>query len=158
MTIAQPEPDQTPDDDAFCFLRMFELKLFCDFKIQCKDGKTFDAHKVILALRSPVFNAMFTSDTKEAKENLMIIGDFNSEIILELLRYVYCRKVENFDEIALDLIRAADKYLLDDLKEFCVKGLVRQLTSDNILKMLTICDKISKTEKLFNSCFDLIIR
>ena len=41
-------------------------KEFCDVQILCGD-KTFDCHQLVLAVRSPVFRAMFRADMKEKK-------------------------------------------------------------------------------------------
>jgi speckle-type POZ protein len=94
-------------------------KLLCDFGYLYKDmvlsdvelevgGKVLKAHKVILMSRSSVFKAMFSHNTLEAAKNRVVIKDFDFQTVQELLRYIYCEKVENLEDIALNLIAAAD--------------------------------------------------
>ncbi len=71
-------------------------------------GKVLKAHKVLLMTRSSVFKAMFSHDTLEASENRVVIKDFDFQTIQELLRYIYCEKVENLEAVAFDLFVAAD--------------------------------------------------
>jgi hypothetical protein len=52
---------------------------------------------------------MFSHDMTESTNNRVVITDFNFQTIQELLRYIYCKKVTNLKEVALDLLQAADK-------------------------------------------------
>ncbi len=59
--------------------------------------------------RSTVFNSMFSVEMKESATNKVLIGDFDFKTVQELLRYIYCEKVEDLKEVALNLLQAADK-------------------------------------------------
>ncbi len=78
-------------------------------------GKVLKAHKVILMSRSSVFKAMFSHDTLEAAKNRVVINDFDFQTIQELLRYIYCEKVENLETVAFDLLAAADYVSLQNI-------------------------------------------
>lgn len=66
-------------------------------------------HKAILAARSPVFYAMFSDNTIEAKSNQVEITDMTIDVVDQLLTYIYTGKLDKLDEYALDLMTAADK-------------------------------------------------
>jgi speckle-type POZ protein len=86
---------------------------FNDMEIRAK-GVTFPAHKVVLAAGSPVFAAMLkATGFTENKTNVLKIDDLEPPIIKEMLRFLYTDQVEKMDELAKDLLVAADKYLID---------------------------------------------
>ncbi|XP_023313627.1 protein roadkill-like [Trichogramma pretiosum] len=113
-----------------------------DVKLRVACGKEIPAHKVVLANASPVFKAMFSLDMLENKSNSVDMVDISHEAAVEMLRYVYTGRVEN-EEISLtiDLLAAADKYQLQELKDKCEKILSTNLSSGNAIEVLTIADK-----------------
>ncbi|KAL6953835.1 hypothetical protein U1Q18_046965 [Sarracenia purpurea var. burkii] len=58
----------------------------------------------------------------------------------EKLRYIYTGNVENLDELADDLLEAADKYDLGDLKVMCENALSNNLSVDSAAKTLALAD------------------
>lgn len=91
-------------------------------------------------------------------KNVVFIKDYYSNIMIEVLRFIYCSEVENLDVIAADLISAAEKYELDGLKEICIESLIKTLSVENVLKYLTIADRLGASKKLFNLCLNVITR
>jgi hypothetical protein len=62
-----------------------------DFTISAGVGikGKFKVHKVVLAIRSTVFSAMFkTKGMKESKNNEMTIEDFGVDAVQEFLEYL----------------------------------------------------------------------
>jgi speckle-type POZ protein len=137
---------------------MFENEDLVDFKLKTSDNEVLSAHKFILAARSPVFYGMVTSEMKEAKEGVADVPDFDSKIMKEVLRFVYCNKVENLEEIAGELIVAADKYQIEQLKSLCIENLVPKVTAENVCLMILLSQRVSNATKLFESCLKTIRR
>lgn len=135
---------------------MFENESLSDFKINSGDDKTLVAHKVVLAARSPVFYAMLTNDLIEAKESVVNVPDFDSKVMKEVLRFIYCNTVEGLTGTAPDLIYAAEKYQIEDLKNICIETLTATVTVSNVLKSLVIADQVD-SEALFNKCLKVIV-
>jgi hypothetical protein len=52
---------------------------------------------------------MFSVEMIESATNKVLIDDFDFKTVQELLRYIYCEKVEDLKEVALNLLQAADK-------------------------------------------------
>jgi speckle-type POZ protein len=102
-------------------------------------GRQFPAHKSILAAKSEVFEAMFHHPTKENFTNRIEIEDIEPEVFHELLRFIYTGRLsrKTMEILAVGLLIAADKYLLDDLKVKCENYLVRQMTPGNCREILS---------------------
>jgi speckle-type POZ protein len=103
-------------------------------------GRKFAAHKNILAMRSPVFAAMFLHPTKEMLSGQVEVEDIDPDVFQEVLRFIYCGLTQSsaMDVMAPALLAAADKYLLEDLKMYCETHLIRQMSSQNCLNILTL--------------------
>lgn len=76
--------------------------------VLCVDSQQFQAHKSILSVRSPVFAAMFSHDTKELQQNLVEISDMTSKVMNALLNFIYTGGVSP-EDLTVELLRAADK-------------------------------------------------
>ncbi|OXU28397.1 hypothetical protein TSAR_013525 [Trichomalopsis sarcophagae] len=99
--------------------------------------KTLYAHKIILAARSSVFSAMFRHCMREKEQTIINIEEISYEVLKEVLRYIYAGKVnQNGSIIAKELIVAADKYNIVELKDECGKLLCNSLTSENAIECL----------------------
>ena len=94
-------------------------------------GQKCAAHKNILAMRSPVFAAMFHHPTKEMQSNQVEVKDIDPDVFQEVLRFIYTGKTEStaMNKMAPNLLAAADKYLLEDLKSRCETHLIRQMSA-----------------------------
>lgn len=110
------------------------------------DGKEFNLHKSILMARSPVFQAMFEHSMKENAENVVEIVDVKHEVLNELFRFIYAGKVNAIESIAEDLLVAADKYLVQDLKTMCETDLCLNISVDNVLQYISLASMNNATE------------
>jgi hypothetical protein len=45
----------------------------------------------------------------ESSSNRVVINEFSFNTMQELLRFIYCGQILNLEEVALDLLQAADK-------------------------------------------------
>lgn len=137
---------------------MFENELFADFELRCNDDQTLKCHKCILAARSVVFWAMLSSDMQEAKEGFSEVPEFDSTVMKEVLRFIYCDRVEDLDTISKKLIFAAEYYDLEVLKEICIRNIIQNLSKENVVEVLLITEKISGCEELFKKCVVVVAR
>lgn len=142
----EPKPPALGND----LLKMLDELLFTDFELKCSDAVTLKCHKNILAARSPIFYAMISADLREAQQGFVNIREFNSTIMRQVLRFIYSENVEDLDKIACDLIGAAQKYQLEDLKKKCIGSIYKNLTKDNAVEVLQIVRKINGCEKLLD--------
>lgn len=103
-------------------------------------GEVLRAHKAILAVRSPVFAAMFEHDMQESKENAVKIVDIRVDVFEEMLRFIYTGSVEQLEQRSKDLLIAAEKYALEGLKTLCEEHLGMKLTVDSAAETLQLAD------------------
>ena len=77
----------------------------------------FQVHKLVLAAHSPVFEAMFNSDSNEAIENQMEIVDFDFDIVKLAIELIYDRQIPTLTmEQKMDVLKFFDKYDVRKLK------------------------------------------
>ncbi|GBN22892.1 TD and POZ domain-containing protein 3 [Araneus ventricosus] len=119
------------------------------------------AHKIILSARSPVFAAMFKNPMKENLENQVDITDIDASVLQTMVFYIYTGKVSDLTiTSATDLLFAADKYIIQDLKEVCCDFLKNNVTLQHVLKtlvrgdILPECLKSLAMDYISNKCAD----
>lgn len=101
----------------------------------------FNAHKLILAARSPVFAAMFATHTLETKTNIIEIHDLHPNTIQSMLEYIYTGKVNDIKNSTVELYRCADKYQLEDLRLQAEMALINSLSIDTSAEILLLADQ-----------------
>lgn len=137
------------------FEKLFNNKKFSDFTVVTSDEEEIPVHKNILSIRSPVFETMMETNMLESKEGQAKISDISGKALKEFLRFVYCGRVENIDEVATDLIYAASKYDLPDLKPLCVASLTTKLCVENALDTMMLANLHDELQ-LKNFCIDFV--
>jgi speckle-type POZ protein len=114
-------------------------------------GSEFPAHKLILAARSEVFAAIFKHPMREQSTNQIEIEDIKPEVFQEMLRFIYTGQVQ-FDKLSekmvVDLLVAADKYLLGQLKMQCENYLLHHMSPDICVFFLLTGDLQNPAEPL----------
>lgn len=121
-----------------CFVKSFTVsnsenianyEKLSDFTILC--GKNFESsfkcHKMILSLRSRVFEKMFLHNTTENQKHEVSIPDIPSNVVQNMLSFMYTDEVKE-EVISEELLYAADKYEIHRLKAICEKVLASQMT------------------------------
>jgi speckle-type POZ protein len=104
-------PTQPTLDQDFEYLYLNPLLSDIELVI---DDKTLKAHKSVLLSRSTVFRELFQIPSNAAI-NRFIIKGFDLKTIIEMLRFMYCEKVEKLETIASELLRAAKKVFIVNL-------------------------------------------
>lgn len=101
-------------------------------------------HKHMLASTSEVFKAMFDNKGhQESKTDEVHIEDIDSATLEKLVEYVYTDNIEKMDGgFAHQLIDAADKYDIVNLKSFAINYAINALTAENVCDFLTLGELI----------------
>ncbi len=109
--------------------------VLCDVTL-CVDGRTFNAHKTVLASCSPYFKSMFASKMKEANETKpLVFNDIDAQNMESLLKYMYTGEIELRSDNIRPIISAANYLLITNLKDRCVQFLKKMLTPANCLSI-----------------------
>jgi speckle-type POZ protein len=135
--------------------KLFNNEKFSDFVLITSDEKQIPVHKNILSIRSPVFETMMETKMLESKEGRAKIDDIDGKALMEFLRFVYCGRVEGIDDVAAELIYAASKYDLPDLKPLCVASMTSKLTMDNAIDTMMLAD-LHGENQLKKFCIDYV--
>lgn len=116
------------------------------------DGEAFAAHRIILAARSPVFEAELYSSTCTAETTdarTVVVGDMRPDTFRALLHFIYTDSLPAMSHMGMDetrelvqhLLAAADRYAIDRLKAMCEHILARTLHVDNAASTLVLADR-----------------
>lgn len=137
------------------FESMFNDEKYSDFTIVTSDDQKIHVHRNILSARSAVFDTMLQTTMKENEINAVLINDIDGKSLVEFLRFIYSGKIHSFDGITDDLLYAAHKYEIEDLKPLCVRQLCLSLNESNALDTLLTADLLSE-ENLKKVCFSYL--
>lgn len=132
----------------------FKNSLYSDFTIVCND-REIPVHRNVLHTASPVFATMFQAPMSEAENKEAVIDDIEGNVVLEVIRYIYTGNVKNLRLKAMDLLNAAEKYELFDLKQKCIDSLSLHLNVKNIFKSLILADRHNE-EIFLRNCIGFI--
>ncbi|CAG7820580.1 unnamed protein product [Allacma fusca] len=124
-------PDFQTDFPGDCGSDLFKNPFFSDVIIKCED-RIFPAHKMILALRSPVFAKMFEVPMTEALNCKVVIDDVKASTCEHLLKYLYTGKIETTDYLdPEELLYCAEKYDIESMKTVSIRLMKSLLSEEN---------------------------
>ncbi|XP_068748905.1 BTB/POZ domain-containing protein 6-like [Montipora capricornis] len=140
---------------------MFNNGLFSDVKfvVRKSDGETeskqaIPAHKLVLSIGSPVFEAMFYGDLAETRDCIEL-PDCEYESLLELFRYLYSDEVNLSGSNVMEVLYLAKKYIVPSLAAKCTKYLQDRLDPSNVFNILQSARKYDE-EQLVDRCWEVI--
>ncbi|KAH9161689.1 hypothetical protein LEN26_001298 [Aphanomyces euteiches] len=115
------------------------------------EDRVVHAHKLVLSLASDRFRAMFSHGFREASAAQIVIPDMTHEVFRAIMEYIYAGGVLadiNVRSVAmlLELLVAADQYMLDHLKQLCERELQHAIDADNVLHILDGADKANANQ------------
>ncbi|XP_020233914.1 ARM REPEAT PROTEIN INTERACTING WITH ABF2 [Cajanus cajan] len=104
------------------------------------EGKRFYAHRICLLASSDAFRAMFDGGYREKEARDIEIPNIRWEVFELMMRFVYCGSVDVTLDIAQDLLRAADQYLLEGLKRLCEYTIAQDISLENVSSMYELSE------------------
>ena len=155
MSTGGKGPSATEYNLGHTMRSMLGDEVFSDAVIKV-GGKTYKVHRAVLASQSDVFRRMFEADMKEKKEGVVEVFDVDSEVMSDLLTYVYTGSAPNIKTMAKDLLFAADKYNLTGLASCCEKELQTTFTINNVIDILLVADNLPLRVVLRDACMNYI--
>ena len=140
---------------------MLNNELFSDVKfvVRKSDGKSegkqvIPAHKFVLSISSPVFEAMFYGEIAETRDSIEL-PDCEYESLLELLRFMYSDEVNLSGSNVMGVLYLAKKYMVPSLAEKCMEHLQNNLHPSNVFSVLPTAEKYEEKE-LVERCWKVI--
>lgn len=141
--------------------RLVNNEQFADvaFRVGEDPGEVMFGHKAILTEASEVFRAQFSGMFKESRENVkeheIPVVDIEPDTFRELLRYMYCERVNVTADNVVDVSYGSKKYLLTKLNKICEKFIQRNVTEDNVLRVFD-SNRRYELEGVNRICLDII--
>ena len=140
---------------------MFNNDLFSDVKFVARgsDGESeskqaIPAHKFVLSIGSPVFEAMFYGELAETRDTIEL-PDCQYESLLELFRYMYSDEVNLSGSTVMEVLYLAKKYMVPSLVVKCTKYLQDNLDASNVFHILPTADRYEEKD-LVDQCWEVI--
>jgi speckle-type POZ protein len=127
-------------------------------------GEAFPAHKIILAMRSPVFKAQFYGPMSDKSMRDITFEDIQPAVFRALLHFIYTDSLPSMDdlddvdkeELVKHLLVAADKYAIERMKMLCGGILCKSLDVQNVATKFALADQ-HHCGMLQDACVDFII-
>lgn len=144
-----------PRSLALDLLGLFDSKTDADVTFSI-NGKQIKAHKNILKATSQYFKTMFNSGMEESYSKLVPIRDCDPLCFETMLKFLYTDEPpSNLNEIASDLLPAADRFLLPQLKRHCANALKDCLNEENLKDTLIMAHSFNCIG-LKRACFKMM--
>ncbi|KAL1351496.1 hypothetical protein HN51_015417 [Arachis hypogaea] len=119
------------------------------------EGKRFYAHRVCL-VKSDIFRAMFDGGYREREAKDIEIPNIKWDVFELMMRYIYTGTADVSLDIAQDLLKAADQYLLEGLKRLCENTISQDITAENVALMYQMSDTFNATS-LKHACIMFVL-
>lgn len=127
------------------------------------EGQPVYATRAHLAARSEHFRALFYGGMRESAggaDEQIVLPDVAHSVFLVLLEYIYTDQVGDSGDISSDLavhlLIAAERFLLDRLKALCEDVIRKSISIDNVVQIMMTA-KAHRADGLKDICMDFII-
>ncbi|XP_053395926.1 BTB/POZ domain-containing protein 1-like [Mercenaria mercenaria] len=140
-----------------CMAELYNKRLWTDVKFHCNDhdeNERIHAHKIVLAARSPVFQAMFFGPCASGKDEIDL-DNVQAEIMDLLLSYIYSDTVTLSEDNAPSVLEMAHYYQVTNLVQFCADYLTSIISFENASEILTLAMRYEVTP-LRDACCNFI--
>ncbi|XP_031263780.1 ARM REPEAT PROTEIN INTERACTING WITH ABF2-like [Pistacia vera] len=120
------------------------------------EGKRFYAHRICLLASSDAFRAMFDGGYREKLAKDVEIPNIRWDVFELMMRFIYTGSVDVNIDVAQDLLKAADQYLLDGLKRLCEFAIAQDISTENVPFMFEFSEAYNAVS-LKQSCILFIL-
>ena len=120
----------------------------------CKSTDIIPAHKFVLSISSPVFEAMFYGELVET-EHSIDLRDCEYESLLELFRFMYSDEVNLNGSNVMGVLYLAKKYMVPSLADKCTDYIQDKLDASNAFSILPKAHQFDE-KRLVKRCWKVI--
>ena len=130
--VAIPPPTLTED-----LRKLIDNSEFSDITF-IVDGKPIHATRAHLAVRSEHFRALLYGGMRESTESSgeVVVRDVGYDVFLKMLEFLYTDSVTDITpQLAVPLLIASERYLLERLKGLCEDSIQKSITEANVVSI-----------------------
>ncbi|CAL5007578.1 unnamed protein product [Urochloa decumbens] len=125
--------------------------------------ETIEAHKIVLAARSPVFKAEFLGPMMESGKSCVTVQDMQPEVFRALLHFIYNDSLPDMGglegnqywDMMWHLLAAAGRYAMDRMKQVCQSAICKNLDVGTVATTLALADQ-HNCDRLKAACIEFI--
>ena len=126
---------------------------FSDVSIKCSDGKSIEAHKLLLSIRSDYFAALFR---QEPDLQIINVPNFDSEVMRIVIKSMVQIDVKDFEQVGfVELLRAADYFQMKELMKVTSEIIVEDISNENLADLFDLTQSLY-SPVLEDGCIDFI--
>uniref|UniRef100_W5M3V4 Ankyrin repeat and FYVE domain containing 1 n=1 Tax=Lepisosteus oculatus TaxID=7918 RepID=W5M3V4_LEPOC len=132
---------------------LYQQEQYSDLKVRVGE-KEYRAHKFVLAARSETWSLANLATTTELD---LSAPDAKPEVAMAMLRWAYTDELElKEDDVFLtDLMKLANRFQLQLLRERCEKGIMSSVNVRNCIRFYQTAEELSAST-LMNYCAEII--
>ncbi|KAM6907612.1 rabankyrin-5 isoform 2-T2 [Xenentodon cancila] len=130
---------------------LFRQEQYSDLKVKVA-GEQFCAHKFVLAARSDIWSLANLASTSE-----LDLTDCKPEVAMAMMHWAYTDELElsGDDAFLIDLMKLANRFQLQLLRERCEKGVMSSVNVRNCINFYQTAEELNATT-LMNYCGEII--
>ncbi|KAI3373437.1 hypothetical protein L3Q82_022046, partial [Scortum barcoo] len=130
---------------------LYQQEQYSDLKVKVA-GEKLSAHKFVLAARSDVWSLANMTSTSE-----LDLSDCKPEVAMAMLRWAYTDELElsEDDAFLIDLMKLANRFQLQLLRERCEKGVMSSVNVRNCIRFYQTAEELNAST-LMNYCGEII--
>ena len=113
------------------------------------------AHKYVLSIASPVFQAMFYGALASEGAQRIPLPDCDAESLKEFLSYIYCDEARISEDTSIQLLYLAKKYMVPSLLQKTRRELFDIINVANVFEILPLILQLDE-EGLVRRCWEII--
>jgi len=121
---------------------------------ESESKQMISAHKLVLSISSPVFEAMFFGELAETGDSIEL-PDCEYDSLLDLFRYMYSDEVNLSGSNVMGVLYLAKKYMVPSLADKCTEYLEDNLDPSNVFSILPSAQKYEE-KNLVDECWKVI--
>ncbi|XP_041357909.1 kelch-like protein 21 [Gigantopelta aegis] len=144
-------------------LNVFRSEASFTDAILCVGHEEFPCHRNVLAVSSPYFMAMFTSDLKESRNARICFSEVSPWTLKRIIDFAYSGRLEITPENAQEMLAAGNLFQYPDIVSACCEFLEQQLHPSNCLGIenfaqMHSCDSLQqKAIKFTEENFSIVV-
>ncbi|KAL9956895.1 hypothetical protein ACROYT_G038449 [Oculina patagonica] len=130
-------------------------EILCDVVLESSDGALFKVHKLVLASCSSYFQAMFTNEMRESREDKIKMA-LESPVLKVLIEFAYTCKMElkSLADVKAVLV-AANMLLFSGAETICADFISKKINTRNCVDIITFAEVVS-SEQLSRTAFEFM--
>uniref|UniRef100_A0A671SLB7 Kelch-like protein 10 n=1 Tax=Sinocyclocheilus anshuiensis TaxID=1608454 RepID=A0A671SLB7_9TELE len=147
MELQSPETSNISPTAFNVFDEARSLGEHTDLIIRAND-REFQVHKIILCGCSPYFRVLFSANWTRIPEHFYDIPGMSRNIMSLIIQYAYTGSVFITEENVLELLVAADQFLVSGLVDACCQFLESRLCPENCIGICMFTEDFHSCSKL----------